>query len=579
MGRARDAEPIAEPTRGARLRAVIRRRFAGEDGIALVLTLIVMGVLTIGTAAVITEVNSNEHHFGRDRQVNRALNVAEAGLTAGVASVKALPATATSQPNGSGTVDQGSWSYTASRTQDASDPNLYYWTVTSTGVSPDGNVSRIVSTKVSETITSTSQSQTVTTPASPAYNWGIFLGDATSDCTPGGSTGNVLGGSSGVTVDVYIKGSLCVSGNSSPFILQPTGTTDTLTVYIGNKFKSKSNASPIGTSAAKIHLATIVQGCVDANHGSSPNYQTVLCSKQGSPLNNPNNANYGSGVYATTYSSTQNDIPKPPIDLAWYTNAAPGPGHTCGPGSTFPSPSAPWTATTFKNRVLDNDSARNTSVGDVHLLELVDRSSGAGGVAHNSFDCKSYDSSGTLIGELMWDYPSGGCGSGPTNGVADLTINGTVFIDGNLVFDNCDYAVYQGRGTIYVNGTVTFGNGTKICAKAISGSPCAGNYDPNSNLLEIVAVNAGNASPGYDLSGAAKYEGISYAVGKFNSGNGSDVNGPVIADTATLSGNAKLRTTVNPPPGAPGASSTTTTTVGVDQAAFAGVPGSWQQLK
>ena len=68
-------------------------------------------------------------------------------------------------------------------------------------------------------------------------------------------------------------------------------------------------------------------------------------------------------------------------------------------------------------------------------------------------------------------------------------------------------------------------------------------------------------------------------VGKFNSGNGSDVNGPVIADTATLSGNAKLRTTVNPPPGAPGAPSTTTTTTGVDQAAFAGVPGSWQQLK
>jgi Tfp pilus assembly protein PilX len=579
MGRGRDAGPTTKPTRGRSFRAQIRARLARQEGIALVLTLIVMGVLTIGTAAVITEVNSNEHQFGRDRQVNRALNVAEAGLNAGVAAVKAQPATATSLPGASGTIDQGSWSYTATRAADASNPNLYYWTVTSTGVSPDGAVTRIVSTKVSETITSTSQSQTVTTPASPAYNWGIFLGDATSDCTPGGSTGNVLGGSSGVTVDVYIKGSLCVSGNSSPFILQPTGTTDTLTVYIGNKFKSKSNASPIGTSSAKIHLATVVQGCVDANHGSSPNFQTVPCSKQGSPLNNPNSASYGSGVYATTYSSTQNDIPKPPIDLNWYSNAGPGPANGCGTGSTFPAPSTPWTATDFKNRVLDNDSTRNTSVGTVNLLELVDRSSGAGGVAHNSFDCKSYDSGGSLIGELKWDYPSGGCGSAPAAGTADLTVNGTVFIDGNLNFASCDYAVYQGRGTIYVNGTVTFANGTKICAKPISGNPCLGNYDPNSNLIEIVAVNAGNASPGYDLSGAAKYEGISYVVGKFNSGNGSDVNGPVIADTATLSGNAKLRTTVDPPPGAPGASSTTTTTTGVDQAAFAGVPGSWQQLK
>ncbi|HEY7690746.1 MAG TPA: hypothetical protein VH816_00245 [Gaiellaceae bacterium] len=575
MGRTTDVGPTVEPPARASVHGRIRTRLARQDGLALVLSIFVMGVLTIATAAVITEVNSNEQQFGRDRQVNRALNVAEAGLNAGVAAVKTLPATATSLPDGGGTVDQGSWSYTAARQADATDPNLYYWTITSTGTSPDGKVTRIVSTKVSETITSTSQSQTLTTPASPAYNWGIFLGDSTSSCTPGQSGGNTLGGSSGVTVDVYIKGSLCVSGNSSPFILQPAGTTDTLSVYIGGQFKSKSNASPIGTSSAKIHLATIVGGCIDANHSN----QTVPCSKQGSPLNNPNNASYGSGVYATTYNSTQNDIPKPPIDTAWYTNAGPGPANGCGTGSTFPNPSTPWTATQFKNTVLDNDSTRNTSVGTVKLLQLVDRSSGSGGVAHNSFDCKSYDADGNLIGELKWDYPSGGCGSGPAAGTADLTVNGTIYIDGNLSFESCDYAVYQGRGTIYVNGTVAFANGSKICAKPISGNPCLGNFDPNSNLIEIVAVNAANNGTGYGLTGAGTYEGISYVVGKFNAGNGSNVNGPVIADTATMSGNAKLRTTFNPPPGAPGASSTTTTDVGVDEAEFAGVPGSWQQLK
>lgn len=581
MGRGRDAGPTTKPTRGGSVRALIRARLARQEGIALVLTLIVMGVLTIGTAAVITEVNSNEHHFGRDRQVNRALNVAEAGLNAGVAAVKAQAATATSLPGASGTIDQGSWSYTATRTADASNPNLYYWTVTSTGVSPDGAVTRIVSTKVSETITSQTETETVTTPPSPAYSWGMFLGDAASDCTTSAG-GNTLGGSSGITVDVYVKGSVCVSGNSSPFILQPTGTQGTVSVYIGGKFLASSNGSPIGTSSAKLKSVTVVGGCLDGNHTTAKKSGipvTVVCSKQGNPTSCTTCTDYGSGVWANAYSSTQNDIPKPAIDLNWYSNAAPGPGHTCGGTSTFPSPSTPWTATTFKNRVLDNDSTRNTSVGDVHLLELVDRSSGAGGTAHNSFDCKSYDSSGNLIGELKWDYPNGGCGSGPTNGVADLTINGTVYLDGNLVFDACDYAVYQGRGTIYVNGTVTFNNGSKICAKAISGSPCSGNFDPSSNLLEIVAVNAGNVSPGYTLTGAGTYEGISYVVGRFNSGNGSDVNGPVIADTATMSGNAKLRTTVDPPPGAPGASTTTTTTTGVDQAAFAGVPGSWQQLK
>ena len=86
-----------------------------EDGIALILSIVVLLVLTIAATATITAVNSNEQAFGRDRQTNRALNGAEAGLNAGVAAVKALPATATSMPGASGTTDRSSWSYTVSR--------------------------------------------------------------------------------------------------------------------------------------------------------------------------------------------------------------------------------------------------------------------------------------------------------------------------------------------------------------------------------------------------------------------------------------------------------------------------------
>ena len=72
----------------------------------------------------------------------------------------------------------------------------------------------------------------------------------------------------------------------------------------------------------------------------------MTCSKQGtplsssSPLNNPNSATYGSGVWANNYSSTQNDIPKPTIDLAYYSNAQPGPAphpDVFDPGATLPS--------------------------------------------------------------------------------------------------------------------------------------------------------------------------------------------------------------------------------------------------
>ncbi len=549
-------------------------RVKQDDGIALVLTLIVMGVLTIGTIAVVTAMNSNEQAFGRDRQTNRALNVAEAGLNAGVAAVQALPATATSLSPASGTVDQGAWSYTTSRSQDATNPDLYYWTITSTGVSPDGKVTRIVSTRVSETVTHHSQTQTVTTPASAAYGYGLYLGNANQTCDAASSGPNVFGASFQLTSDAYVKGDFCVSGGGSPVIAQPAQN-----VYIGGYFKTKGNSSPVGTQSAKLSSVTIVKGCYA---GGSRYPVSVSCSQTptgSTPVNCSSNggggSGCGSGVWANSHPSTQSDIPKPPIDPTWYTNAAPGPVTGCGAGSTYPSG---WTATQFKNTVLDNNSTRNTSLGTVRPLALVNQS--GSGQAANSFDCKSYDSNGNLIGELRWDYPSGGCGGSPGASGYDLVIAGTVFIDGNLSFTSCDYAVYAGVGTLYVNGTVSFTNSGSVCAKPISGSPCLGNYNPAQNNLEIVAVNAGNVSPAVSLSGAEKFEGIIYANGLVSGGNSAVINGSVIADTATMNGAAKLKPATNPPAGAPGAASTTTTTTtGPDTATWTAVAGTWQQLQ
>ena len=113
----------------------------------------------------------------------------------------------------------------------------------------------------------------------------------------------------------------------------------------------------------------------------------------------------------------------------------------------------PWSAATFKSRVIDNDSVRNTSLGTVDFLQLKNNWNSF----MNSFDCRSYDASGNLIGRLRWTFPSS-CGADPAAGTADMTISGTVFIDGNLSFSGCDKAVYEGRGTIYANGTIIFTN-------------------------------------------------------------------------------------------------------------------------
>jgi Tfp pilus assembly protein PilX len=551
---------MRRPTHGGPRSHLLRRGWAREDGIALVLSMIVMGVLTIATTAVVTAVTSNEHAFGRDRQTNRALNIAEAGLNAGVAAVKALPATATTMSPASGTLDNGSWAYTVTRTQDATNPDLYYWTVTSTGTSPDGMVTRIVSTKVSETITHHSTTTTTTTPASPAWAYGFFLGDPSSDCATLG-TGNDFGGNYTISVSIYIAGSLCMQG-SNVVMREPGTGQQTLDLYVGDIFKvTGSNSSPIGTSTQMIRQATIVNGCLDHSGRSVP------CSKRGDPTANPQSPSYGSGVWAGTYSSTQNPIPTPTIEAdKWYADAAPGPATGCNDHPTDPSqtsvyPSG-WTAATFRSALFDNNSTRDTSLGTLDPLSAF----GTG-----SFDCRWYDGAGNLVGRLAWTYGNPGT----------LTIDGTVFIDGNLSFASNDYAIVQGRGTIYVNGTVSFSGQAKVCELPTSGDPCLGNYDPSQNLLVLVANNGGShTTTGFALSGLNTYEGVAYTNGILNEGGNATLHGPVIADTATMAGNGATRTTVTPPEGAPGAAGTTTSTTDEpDTAAWGGVPGSWQQLK
>jgi hypothetical protein len=567
MGHANPAGPPSQPSRTARLRALVRARLAEQHGIALVLTLIVMGVLTIGTAAVITEVNSNEQSFGRDRQVNRALNVAEAGLGAGIDTVKALPATATSLPGASGTTDHGSWSYTATRAADGSNPNLYYWTVTSTGVSPDGKVSRIVSRKVAETITPHSSVQTIHHDPSPAYDYGFFLGDPNSDCVTVG-TGNNFSGNLTISTSMYVAGSLCWGG-SNVSMREPAGPGQTINLYVGKKFKvTGSNSSPIGTGSPSpaacgsgcIASATIIGGCVDTR-GNSP-----ACSLHGDPTKRSNQSGYGSGVYAASHGSTQNNIPAPTIDTAWYANAKPGPATGCNndpthPGDTSYMSSYPtgYTAATFKSALFDNNSTMNASLGSVDFLSF------------GSFDCRYYNSSGDLVGRLRWQ--SGNPGT--------LTILGTIWIDGSLGFSGTDNATVQGRGTIYATGTVSLSGQANICETPTSGSRCLGNYDANQNLLVLVAYNNGShTTTGFSLTGQNTFEGIAFTNGIFSEGGNGTLHGPVLADTANMAGNGDTRTIINPPPGSPGAAyDEEVTDSGVDTASWSDVPGSWQQLK
>ena len=271
-----------------------------------------------------------------------------------------------------------------SRVQDATNPDVYIWTVTSTGVSPDGNVTRIVSTKVRQTITHHSTSTTTSTPVSPVYLYGFFLGDPASDCVTLGG-GNSFAGNGILNVSVFVRGSLCIQGNGG--MREPTGSTGTLTLYVGKKFSYSGNPPQVGTSAAKISQATVVGGCIDKSSHS------VTCSSSSN-----------SHIYANTYSSTQSDQTKPTIDPSWYTNAKPGPTTGCNDDPTDPTNPAHMSSypSGLRRRPRSRTPSSTTTRRETRAWAMSTSWRSA------SFDCRYYSSDGTLVGRLAWTTGSPG---------------------------------------------------------------------------------------------------------------------------------------------------------------------------
>jgi Tfp pilus assembly protein PilX len=554
-------------TRAVRLARGVPSRLADEQGQSLMLVLIVVMVLTISTTALATLVTSSEKSFGRDREEVRAIALGRTGLNYGVSylsqwlaandSSNSQPVAAaigsSSSPQYSGSVDGGTVKWWATKT--ASDT----WTVFADGVSPTAVV-RHESIQMRATVTNSSTSTTVTTPQAPIYGYGYVMADPNADCaavSPPANGGDTLGNSAAITVPVFIASSLCLSGGGSPLIAEPaTNPTQTVTLYVGKVYQTEGNSSPVGTSARPILSANVVGGCKISFHG----WKNVVCSTPGVPTSGT-----GSGIWASSYQSQQVSVTKPVIDTSLYGSADLNkPSHNCA--ATTPAGAA-LSVGLFK---LDSDTIRNTSLqipagsGSVSLLHLKNTNQADTG---NNFDCRWYDSSGTLIGRLAWSDGNPGT----------LTVQGTTYIDGNLSLSSNDKAIYTGVGVIYVDGTVTMSNGARLCAGALPSGDCSSTWDTTQNNLEIVAVNHNSAANAASIIGDARFQGILFMNGNFLSSNSGSIYGSVIADSGQLSGDAQFANPTPAPPGAPGGPGTTTTATTTATTTWNVANGTWTQ--
>jgi hypothetical protein len=296
---------------------------------------------------------------------------------------------------------------------------------------------------------------------------------------------------------LYAEGNLCLNQQSAitkgPLIVKGR-------LYLANKKTPGNPGNYIGQSGAPVSDVHILNGC---------NYNNTLYN---SPCPKDGTANIWANVSDATVPATLS--PPVPNYNQWYLNASPGPYSPCqtingnAPISGYP---------TFDNPV-------STAYDSTTRLTFRNNNLAAQDLTPaTSYRCQ------TAAGELSWDAVA-----------KNLTIRGTIYIDGSVYVQNGSVNTYSGQGVIYISGTFLLKN-SFLCAKVFNGacdarSPASGGWDPNANLVCIVAEGTGGqVSSGDSIQlVSASMQGAAYANGNVDIGTTSNFAGPLVGSSVIL---------------------------------------------
>jgi hypothetical protein len=455
------------------------RPFEREDGIALVVAIGVLTVLTIGgtTAAYYTTKTSQSASASHDDTL--AFVYAEAGLNDALAVLSNQPANDPMDPN-----------LLAERTEYFEDGRVVWsgtldqvnakWHITSVGYSK--NPTGPAAAEINRTLTAKVPIRPLTTQPLAVSSWNYVYSYGT-----GSPCDMTLDSSVEINTRVMAAGNFCMQSSS-----RLTGGE----LLVGGQTKVFSSAL-IGSSSSPMTRVDSANGC---KYESNPAHNPC----QGPPGN-------ADKVWATTITSSPAIEPAPTVDLdSWYVKASPGPYKPCvNPTGTPP---------TFDNDQgsTPDPTKRNRSVSGSFNL-----------TPSSSYTCRTYLGS-EILGEISWN-----------NSTKVLTVKGTIFIDGNARIGQ--NGSYTGQATIYLSGSFLI-DGFRMCA-VVSGSSCdfsSGAWDPNARLLAIVANGVAGQS-GVDtgesvaLLSSAMWQGAIYGGTYKIEVDGSLVfAGPLIADEVHL---------------------------------------------
>jgi hypothetical protein len=479
----------------------------------LVLALSTMMVLTVTVTSVLFVTEANSRDAQRSNAGISAYSLAEAGISNALAVLNsnypgsvAYPGDSTVLPARTTTYGNGSATWSGSLVAVTGQTWGYEWHITSTGTvrNPTGPSMSALTRRLQATVP-VILPPSVQNPGTSPLNWiyggtNINFSQSLQIGSPVYAVGNLSLANSakitGAAGKIGVGGNLTLSTNQNQIGL--TGGSDPRIgeVHVAGLCSTKANVT--------LHFcggtSTATNWDSDSVYATSANRSlTGLLDHQPSltccgPVG---------GVMLPAGSATQSDMG------FWYSNSNLGPTHPCTSGSV------PFQFDT-------GDNAVNNSVTPVTPINLTPSSA--------SYTCSSNG------GTLTWN-----------NSSKQLTVQGTVFIDGSATIDSTGYSgnpvfTYSGSGTIILSGTFAM-KGAKMCA-TVSGSDCnwaTNAWNPNTNALIVVADGDGSSGGaqsqantvesgyGIELVGTSSYQGVLIANKSIKTAQTAAEQGPMIS--------------------------------------------------
>jgi Tfp pilus assembly protein PilX len=470
-----------------RPRTLTRFGLRGEEGIALVLAVLVLAIVTIVASSAIMYTLSSQQDAASKKSGVTAYSLAQAALSNATAQLTSHYYDSTGQPHDnttSLTYMAQNWAPSGSQIS-PSDATACSPTAVTTCMTWSGELRCPVTVSCSSTsitvsdieraqwhITATGR---VPNPSGPGVLMRTITVDVPVNAPPAKapapdifkavytgkvSTGCDLTTGQGVVwaSPVYVVGNLCFGQNSGV----EAGSAGLGKLVVGGWMDlTQGNGAHVGTSTTPVPSLSVAHSC-DGTRSATP------CTLQ------PNGAGYkdaANTIFVSAYSNAPVFPDPPSVDWA-QRQAERGNDWQCTSGHSLTAASFNLTGTPYV--------------------------------------CT------TNAGSLSWD--------GTT-----LNVTGNVYIDGNLTTNSNAEFVYTGLGSIYVGGSASFGNNTSICVGSTANHDCpSGSNWMNiaDNFLLILVkggITGGQSNSNFSLEGGL----YSDSVINFGAGH-TNIYGPIV---------------------------------------------------